>query len=110
MTDTIDCRTCENYRYHPNSGPYCYNEEHWRKHCIDGDQHKSMPGVEQVNSHTYRSPGMTLRDYFASSIIAGLYESYGGNAPEPEQMAEDAYAIADAMLEARATPPTKEPT
>ncbi len=47
--------------------------------------------------------GMMLRDYFASSIIAGLYVSYGGNAPEPEQMAEDAYAIADAMIEARAT-------
>lgn len=46
MTDTIDCRTCENYRYHPNSGPYCYNEEHWRKHCIDGDQHKSMPAIQ----------------------------------------------------------------
>lgn len=78
--------------------------------AFPGDRYDRHPdGVEQVNSHTYRSPGMTLRDYFASSIIAGLYESYGGNAPEPEQMAEDAYAIADAMLEARATPPTKEP-
>ena len=60
-------------------------------------------GVEQVGNQTYRSPGITLRDYFAASIIAGLYVSYGGNAPEPEQMAEDAYAIADAMIAARAT-------
>ena len=70
----------------------------------------SPDGVYQIGNHIFRSPGMTLRDYFASSIISGLYASYDGSPPEPEQMAEDAYAIADAMIEARATPPTKEPT
>ena len=45
--------------------------------------------------------GMALRDYFATSVIAGLYASHGGNPPEPEQMAEDAYLIADAMLKER---------
>lgn len=59
-------------------------------------------GVEQVGNQTYRCPGMTLRDYFAASIIAGLYAS-DGIAPEPEKMAKDAYAIADAMIAARAT-------
>lgn len=45
--------------------------------------------------------GMALRDYFAASIVAGLYASHGGNPPEPEQMAEAAYCIADAMLKER---------
>lgn len=42
-----------------------------------------------------------MRDHFAASIIGGLYASHNGNPPEPEQMAEDAYLIADAMIEAR---------
>jgi hypothetical protein len=79
--------------------------------AFPGDWNDLRPdGVEQIGSRTFRNPGMSLRDYFAASIIAGLYASHGGTPPEPEQMAEDAYAIADAMLEARATPPTKEPT
>ena len=51
--------------------------------------------------YPYPEAGMSLRDYFAAKVIAGLYVSYGGNPSEPEQMAEDAYAIADAMLQER---------
>lgn len=42
-----------------------------------------------------------LRDYFASAALTGMYAGYQGNAPEPEQVAEDAYFIADEMLKAR---------
>lgn len=49
--------------------------------------------------------GMTLRDYFAGQVVNGLaagrMEPYEGNASEREWWAEEAYAIADAMLKAR---------
>lgn len=59
----------------------------------------AQQAIAWINAHIEDSD---LRDQFAAAIITGLYASYGGNPPEPEQMAEDAYAIADAMLEARA--------
>lgn len=46
--------------------------------------------------------GMTLRDYFAAQAINALVDSWiknGGIAPE--DIASDAFCIADAMLEAR---------
>ena len=45
------------------------------------------------------SAGMTLRDYFAAKAMQGMC-SRGGYG-EWSHMAEDAYGIADAMLEAR---------
>ena len=59
------------------------------------------PAFPVQDCSKWQCHGLTIRDHFAASIIAGLYAGYGGNPPEPEQMAEDAYAIADAMLEAR---------
>lgn len=46
--------------------------------------------------------GMTLRDWFAGKALAGIVGGYWSN-PEmsglgPVQLAEEAYAIADAML------------
>ena len=46
MNPALDCRTCENYMYHSNSGSYCYNEEHWRKRCVSGDQYKPMQPIK----------------------------------------------------------------
>ena len=55
---------------------------------------------------------MTLRDYFAAKAMAALYQShyeyeFTGKPREPEfiklmdELAVDAYGIADAMLKAR---------
>jgi len=41
--------------------------------------------------------GMTLRDYFASAALVG-FAMQGGDL---QQMAEDAYVVADAMLAER---------
>ena len=62
-------------------------------------------------------PGMTLRDYFAAKAIPALIENFalcldrngegfdlnlvGNEGGTPDAIAEDAYAIADAMLRAR---------
>jgi hypothetical protein len=57
-------------------------------------------------------PGMTLRDYFAAKAMAALYQShyvykFTGTSRAPEfqklmdELAEDAYGIADSMLKAR---------
>lgn len=53
--------------------------------------------------HTGQS-GMTLRDYAAIHILAGLYAGRRGIAIISDRVDEDAhgaYAIADAMMEAR---------
>jgi hypothetical protein len=42
------------------------------------------------------SPGMTLRDYFAGQALAGC-----GVPNRPQEIAEWAYMVADAMLAAR---------
>jgi len=49
--------------------------------------------------------GMTLRDWFASQALAGLLAKYGLGEAEPESMAADSYAYADAMLAAREVKP-----
>lgn len=52
--------------------------------------------------------GMTLRDYFAGQVIAGLMARAG--APDPIYESKLAYQVADAMLAARAAhQATKEP-
>lgn len=60
-------------------------------------------------THVRSSPGMTLRDYFAASIIAGILGNdkmcwnFSGQTTELSQnsMARDAYILADAMIIAR---------
>lgn len=60
------------------------------------------------SEHNYPIEGMTLRDYMASKAMAAIVRrwdghSFGGgpNSPQYEELAEDAYHIADAMLRAR---------
>jgi len=56
---------------------------------------KQEPAFPQDYSlHT----GMTLRDYFAAKALANLYTQHDSNA---DKVAEWAYAVADAMMEAR---------
>lgn len=52
------------------------------------------------------TPGMTLRDYFAGQTLLGLVQLHvqtpeGEEPPQPDDIARDAYAFADAMLRAR---------
>lgn len=60
----------------------------------------SKPGHESVAKRL--AEGMTLRDYFASAAVQGMYAN-----PERKgtcvDAAERAYEVADAMLRARAT-------
>lgn len=45
--------------------------------------------------------GMTLRDYFAAKALQGFAASTARNNPTTDQIAQAAYALADAMLRAR---------
>ena len=50
---------------------------------------------------THREEGMELRDYFAAAALQGMLAENGGGAVDNHQLAEVAYAVADAMMEAR---------
>jgi hypothetical protein len=56
-----------------------------------------------VINHGLTHPGMTLRDWFAGQVLAGQIVDMCGShmARRPNDFAEYAYAIADAMLEVR---------
>ena len=57
--------------------------------------------LEPGNGHEASDqPGMTLRDYFAAKAMAALLGI--GDGGEQVALAEEAYEVADAMLEARA--------
>jgi hypothetical protein len=45
--------------------------------------------------------GMTLRDYFAANVIQGICASGPSVEWTSQRLAEEAYSLADAMLEAR---------
>ena len=60
----------------------------------------SWPFDKDVN----HDEGMTLRDYFAAKAIQGYLASFDPHGEPVEfatKIAEDAYAMADAMLKAR---------
>lgn len=64
-------------------------------------------GAQTLGMHI---AGMTLRDYFAAKAMSSLYKEYaecarstGWGADWPMAIALDAYAMADAMLKARAS-------
>jgi hypothetical protein len=61
-----------------------------------------------VEDQDTNSRGMTLRDYFAAKVLQGVMSSVEmgiifskGEKPPSDEIAESAYAMADAMLEAR---------
>lgn len=69
---------------------------------------QAFPTVDGNYDEKYSGPGMTMRDYFAAKAMAAIVRrwdghSFGGgeNSPQYKELAEDAYYIADAMLEAR---------
>ena len=45
-------------------------------------------------------PGMSLRDYFAATALSGLLQ-YSNDSYDDEAIAQLAYSLADAMMEAR---------
>ena len=55
----------------------------------------------QDGPNTWQFPGMTLRDYFAAKAMQGYYAMDGSIDCNADDIAADAYAIADAMLAAR---------
>jgi hypothetical protein len=65
-------------------------------------QEKAFP-----NPHLTNETGMTLRDYFAAMALQGLLSSIGEwtagtkGLEFSDTVAEDAYWIADSMMEAR---------
>jgi hypothetical protein len=64
------------------------------------------PAREQVHSSAAYTGegGMTLRDRFAIAALTGRLASFAASEhnPDPERSATFAYAVADAMLRARA--------
>ncbi|RIQ51025.1 hypothetical protein [Bordetella avium] len=66
----------------------------------------AFPFAEQDTTHSI-SPGMTLRDYFAAKalpVVASASHTANSdylNVRHYDSAAEDAYAMADAMLAAR---------
>jgi hypothetical protein len=46
---------------------------------------------------------MTLRDYFAAAALTGLLTDPRRILSPPEDFADDAYTVADAMMKARGT-------
>ncbi len=69
----------------------------------------TTPAFPTTEEHGFNSgvPGMTLRDYFAAKIVASIPQSVsGGNVgvyypDQNKNFALAAYALADAMMEAR---------
>lgn len=52
---------------------------------------------------THREEGMDLRDYFAAKAMQGMMADHTRD-NYPEEIAEHAYGIADAMMKAREIP------
>jgi len=76
----------------------------WRKKQIMEQKMKMPPKVPKAfpNAFWREDDGMDLRDYFAARVLQGMLAS--GNLPKtmPDaDLAECAYALADAMLKAR---------
>ena len=54
------------------------------------------------NSHEVSHPGMTLRDYFAGQFVAGYSRKWEKISDSSfDEIAEQAYTLADAMLKER---------
>lgn len=60
-----------------------------------------VPDIRRPGEYIMGSYGISARDYFAAKAMQAYLIAAQGNAPEPEQTADEAYFMADAMLEAR---------
>lgn len=78
------------------TGGPAFPSEGGHKFAVGNDLRKSLP-----------SQGMTLRDYFAAKAMQAWLSSFGPDDRHPssagtlDMLATQAYAVADAMLEAR---------
>ena len=67
------------------------------------------PAFPTVAGHTIYSNGMSLRDWFAGQVLAGIMSGYWANNElsglEADALADQAYRGADAMLAARRDKP-----
>jgi hypothetical protein len=61
----------------------------------------AFPGLHPSEDCRYQDPGMTLRDYFAANVIQGICASGPSVEWTSQRLAEEAYSLADSMLEAR---------
>ena len=62
----------------------------------------NINGVDEQDGISAFGAGMTLRDYFAASFVtSGHVFTCLSLGDTPEQVAEQAYALADSMLKAR---------
>ena len=63
-----------------------------------------MPGPAHGKAGPSRIyyPGMTLRDYFAAQVLAGIFNEGKGVYESEKFIAEACYEMADAMLAERA--------
>ncbi len=62
---------------------------------------KTKSGGPAFPSHGGDFPGMSLRDYFAAKAVEMMSRWATPHQGSHGQIARDAYALADAMLEAR---------
>ena len=67
-----------------------------------GTQITQNPATGETTMHQYLSDGMTLRDYFAAKAMVSFWNDEQLHpSVTKKDAAEWAYAMADAMLEAR---------
>lgn len=57
--------------------------------------------IANNTNYGIQEEGMDLRDYFAAKAMQGIVDSSVDSGLETIQIAESAYLIADAMMEAR---------
>jgi len=57
--------------------------------------------VDPQDGNEYITHGMTLRDYFAASVIRGFLPCTDGTTPRIEDVVRVGYEFADAMLKER---------
>ena len=76
----------------------------------DGGPAFPVPAEHSENPN-FATPGMTLRDYFASAAMQGWMASYDGKSGHPagtdgggRRVARLSYAMADAMIAERSKP------
>jgi hypothetical protein len=72
-----------------------------------GDNKTGVAAFPLATEGGHFSEGMTLRDYFAAKAMLGLYQMAAVRAYTPDEndaeqeLADQAYLMADAMLKAR---------